>query len=316
MPKLKAAEVEFLVTSEEDLRVGHLLERELSDKMLPSVVLVGFPCDEGVRRNGGRVGAAQGPDRIRHHLYRMTPDAEQGGRFSSLLGRTRDIGNLELSGDLEQDQQNLAAIVSSCLNNRIFPIILGGGHETAFGHFLGYVEAGIPVSILNWDAHPDVRELVDGKGHSGSPFRQALTHASGACVTYQVTGLLAHSTAESHLRFLSERGGRAYRGHGLNSELVELIYRELEGKTMVSFDLDAVDQAWAPGVSAPATGGMSAELWLQAAFLAGQSAEISSFDLVELNPQFDRDDQTARLAALTVWNLLKGLCSRRVIATS
>lgn len=81
---------------------------------------------------------------------------------------------------------------------------------------------------------------------------------------------------------------------------------------MVSFDLDAVDQAYAPGVSAPATGGLDVDVWLHAAFEAGCNPEVASMDVVELNPRFDPDGRTARLAALTVWTFLRGLSERDV----
>jgi len=79
---------------------------------------------------------------------------------------------------------------------------------------------------------------------------------------------------------------------------------------MVSFDLDAVDQAFAPGVSAPAVNGLTPDLWLHATYRAGQCPSVKSLDLVELNPLFDHDHQTARLAALTLWYFLKGVSER------
>lgn len=82
------------------------------------------------------------------------------------------------------------------------------------------------------------------------------------------------------------------------------------GSAMVSMDLDAVDRAHAPGVSAPATGGLDMETWLTAAELAGVTAGVTSADVVELAPRLDRDGATASLAALTVWRLLRGLASR------
>jgi formiminoglutamase len=55
---------------------------------------------------------------------------------------------------------------------------------------------------------------------------------------------------------------------------------------------------------------MSADLWLTAAFQAGACPQVSSADLVEMNPNYDRDGQTARLAALTIWHILRGLSLR------
>ena len=85
----------------------------------------------------------------------------------------------------------------------------------------------------------------------------------------------------------------------------------VEPGLLVSFDVDAVDQAWAPGVSAPATGGLTVELWLAAAREAGRSPRVRSIDIVEVSPPLDRDDQTSRLAALTIWTFLQGLAERR-----
>jgi arginase family enzyme len=83
-----------------------------------------------------------------------------------------------------------------------------------------------------------------------------------------------------------------------------------EPDRLVSFDIDAVDQAFAPGVSAPAAGGLTIDLWLAAAREAGRSPRVRSIDIVEVNPRIDRDDQTSRLAALTVWTFMNGVAER------
>jgi formiminoglutamase len=302
-------------TAPDDPRLGHLIGRKVAEGAAARAVIVGFPTDEGVRRNNGRPGAAAAPAEIRRYLARLTPDARAGQSFVDLLEQTEDRGDVPISGVLEADQERLAALVADALERDVVVIVLGGGHETAFGHFLGYVRARKPVSILNWDAHPDVRELKQGQGHSGSPFRQALLHPSKLCQGYQVAGLLPQSTAAAHLAFLAEHRAQAIWRDGLTAERIASLY-EASPPTMVSFDIDAVDQAWAPGVSAPATGGMSAELWLAAAFAAGKSLHAKSYDLVELNPNYDRDGKTARLAALTVWNLLRGVALRGTTAAS
>ena len=79
---------------------------------------------------------------------------------------------------------------------------------------------------------------------------------------------------------------------------------------LVSFDLDAVDQAEAPGVSAPNAAGLTSGLWLCGRVPCRPRGAVTSADVVELNPQVDRDGQTARLAALTVWQILRGRAER------
>jgi formiminoglutamase len=296
-------------TSSDDPRLGRLIGSRLSEADAPSVVILGFPSDEGVRRNRGRPGAALGPGAIRSALYRLTPDA-RSGPFEDLLGKTRDLGDLEVSGDVESDQRQLGDAVGPHLSRGAFVVVLGGGHETSYGHFLGYVQAGRKVEILNWDAHADVRELASGKAHSGSPFRQAIEDRSGACRRYSVAGLQPHAVAREHLAFV-ERHGRAVWRDDVTLERIAQLYRSSDSPMLTSFDLDAVNEAEAPGVSAPNPGGLSSDLWIEAAYQAGRSPAVTSADVVELNPAVDRDGQTARLAAVTVWWLLRGRSERR-----
>lgn len=310
MSELQSPAISPPDTTDDDVRLGHLLGGDDLDVSDASTALVGFPVDEGVARNGGRPGAAEAPSKLREWLYGMTPDARRHQAFVDLLRHTKDLGNLEEDGPLQERQDTLGAVLDPLLRQGVVPIILGGGHETAYGHFSGYVQAEQDVTILNWDAHPDVRPLVDGRPHSGSSFRQALEHPTGLCRHYTVAGLLPHSTAPAHLQFIEAHDGRYLWAENISRQTVEAIYESTTGPTMVTFDLDAVDQAQAPGVSAPAVGGMDQELWLYAAYQAGRCPQVTSIDVVELNPPVDLDDRTARLAALTVMQILRGLADR------
>lgn len=297
-------------THDDDPRLGHLLTEAEPTVLDASVVLLGFPVDDGVTRNDGRPGAAEAPNRLRQWLYRMTPDARRHEAFIDLLRHSVDLGDLSTDAPLGDLQSSLGTVLAEHLREGRIPITLGGGHETAYGHFLGYVEAERDVTILNWDAHVDVRPLHDGQPHSGSSFRQALQHPSGHCRHYVVAGLLPHSTAPAHLQFIKEHDGRYVWSDDLSREAIENLYARASAPLMVTFDLDAVDQVHAPGVSAPAVGGLSRRLWLHAAYHAGRSPKVRSVDLVELNPNVDVDDRTARLAALTVLEILRGLADR------
>lgn len=300
-----------LITSTDsgDPRVADFLGRAVRLGEEPRAVLVGFPTDEGVRRNGGRHGAARAPAEIRRYLGRLTPDVRGRQRFVSLLEHTVDLGDVALTGNLEADQHALGEVVGPELRAGRFVLVLGGGHETSFGHFLGYVRAGLAPEILNWDAHPDVRPLRERLGHSGSPFRQALEHPSQACRRYSVAGLQPHSTAAEHLAYVCAQGSAIFRDE-CTPERVHWVLGELTAPAFVSFDIDAVDQSVAPGVSAPTLNGFGAAEWLDIAFRTGREASVQSVDVVEVNPLHDRDGQTARLAALTVWHVLRGLAAR------
>lgn len=308
MPEFSPTSIKAPDTGPGDPRVGHLLGTE-RDAAGPRVVIIGFPCDVGVARNNGRAGAAGGPDAIRHWLYRFTPDPRRP-EMARLVADGHDRGDLVLSGDLDADQALLGEAVADALAVGDIPVVLGGGHETAFGHFLGYANAELPVSITNIDAHADVRELRNGLGHSGSPFRQALEHESGRCREYRVAGLQPQSVSAAHLDYLREKDCRFWFREETDESLLARLYPSEGGDRYATFCLDAVDAAHAPGVSAPAADGLAPSLWLGAAERAGENAGVRSFDVVELNPEYDLDGRTARLAALTVWRFLRGLARR------
>lgn len=307
---LKPVDVEVPETGEDDPRLGHLLGTDVDPPERAAAVLVGFPSDEGVRRNGGRPGASEGPERMRRRLYGLTPDPRPESRMSRLLRRTVDAGDVRVTSDVEADQERLGRVAGRFLSEGAFVVILGGGHETAYGHFLGHLQAGLEPEIVNWDAHPDVRPLRGGRAHSGSPFRQALDHPSGACRGYSVAGLLPHAVSAAHLRFLRERGCPVLWRDEVDGTTPPELFGGLSDPALASFDLDAVDQAWAPGVSAPAAGGLNPRVWLAAAEAAGRTSAVRSADVVELNPRFDPDGRTSRLAAVTVWRILRGLADR------
>src|SRR5438105_3820550 len=95
----------------------------------PGIVLIGFACDEGVRRNGGRVGAKEGPRALRKALANM---AWHGGKL------VYDYGDIACPNqDLESAQHRLAAAVARVVGSGHRPLVLGGGHETAWGTFQG-----------------------------------------------------------------------------------------------------------------------------------------------------------------------------------
>lgn len=311
MSQLAPPDVALPDTAADDPRLGTLLGRAVEHPEEARVVIVGFPSDEGVRINGGRPGAAEAPDAIRRALYTLTPDARCFDRFTDLLSHTVDLGNLKMTGTLEANQRQLGKALGPYLKQGALPLVLGGGHETAFGHFLGYVEAERPVAILNWDAHADVRPLKDGRPHSGSPFRQALEHSSGVCQSYTVAGLQPHSAARAHIDYLDAKGADYLWNEEVSCNMINALYAGASTACMATFDLDGVDQSAAPGVSAPAVGGLDPKLWWHAAYRAGRTPSVTSMDIVELNPRVDVDHRTARVAALTVWHFLRGLVRRQ-----
>jgi len=293
--------------SKEDPRLRDFIGKNNSQ---PKVHLIGFPSDEGVKINGGRPGASKAPKLIFEELLKLTPHPVHFDKHIQLLEKTENLNLLVCSGDLSADHERLGKSTASSLSDQVFPVILGGGHETAFGHFLGYAISELPVNIINIDAHADVRELKNGKAHSGSPFRQAVEHQSGICKSYNVYGLNPASVSVDHRAYVQNRGEAVFEQSFSVDGILNRLNLFDENSIMVTMDMDAVRQADAPGVSAPNASGISKEDWLKLAYGFGNHPKVTSFDLCEVNPEFDRDNQTIKLAALTVWYFLLGVALR------
>ena len=304
----------------DDPRLGEYVEfwRDNPPTLRPNrPVLVGFPQDEGVRRNHGRPGAAAAPGAIRPWLYRLTPwDGSNGADLAAL--DLLDLSDIRIEGGLEASQEALAEVIAALLTAGCVPIVLGGGHETAYGHYLGFVRAGREVAILNFDAHLDVRPCLEGRGHSGSPFRQALEHPQRPLPgnRYACLGAQPFAVGREHCRYVRDKGGVIRWASELRDQAGRIFLRECERLAgggcpiYVTLDSDVVCQADVPGVSAPNPLGLSGSEVAACAALAGQCPSVASFDLVEINPSFDRDNQSARWAAVTIWSFLSGLARR------
>lgn len=304
----------------DDPRLGEYLQRWNGDvaALTPGrPVLIGFPQEEGVRRNHGRPGTAQAPNAIRRWLATLVPwDPITDADLAAL--KILDLGNIRMVGTLEDTQTALGAVVAGVLGSGAIPVILGGGHETAYGHYLGYVAAELPVGFINLDAHLDVRPTMDGRGHSGSPFRQMLEHPTHALPgkRYVCLGAQRHAVAREHVRYAVEQGcvlGWADDVAGKLAKQMESACRRFATahcQAAVSLDADAVHVAEMSAVSAPNVRGLSGGEVLDGVRSAGANPTVASFELVEFSPPLDRDDQGARWAALAVWHFLVGLASR------
>jgi formiminoglutamase len=306
----------------DDPRLGEVTEFWRSDHPLLTPgrpLLIGFPKDEGIRRNGGRPGAADAPNEIRRWLYRFTPwDCQADIHLAGLS--LLDLGNVRIVAELEAAQAALGEIIAAVVESCAIPIVLGGGHETAYGHFLGYAAARRKVGIVNIDAHLDLRPLLDGKGHSGSPFRQAMEHPNDPLPGehYVCLGAQPQTVSREHWLFARERGCTVRWCKEVEDSLEQAFLDQCERlaragcQVYVSIDADAVQAAEVPGVSAPNAMGLPGAKVAACARLAGSLTCVSSLDLVEINPRLDRDGQSARWAALIIWNFLIGLASRPV----
>ncbi len=310
------------MTATNDPRLASLIQTSAEALEFADVVIFGVPTDEGIRRNGGRIGASQAPDEIRKWLGRLTPYA--GPSFKHHLGSLRiaDAGNV--SGDsLEEMHANANELTRKLISQGRIVIALGGGHDITYPLATGF-RNGFPdreVGLINIDAHLDVREKKEGLHHSGSSFRLLLEEGTIQGRKFCEIGIQPFAVSQAHFEWLLSQGSRILTFEDATAAHLPQAYEECEfvitlgDRTVpvyLSFDMDCVRAADAPGVSAPAPIGFLAEEAYELAVAAGLSKSVRMFDLVEVNPLYDLDGRTARLAARMIAAFLAGVANRNV----
>jgi len=286
---------------------------------LGRVVLIGYPEDEGVRRNGGRVGAARGPARFRHWLLQggVADNPEEAEGLLAL--KVSDAG--DVSGPtLEEAQRALSAKVAQVLEEGGIPFVVGGGNDQSYANARALLaRAGTrPLGVVNVDAHLDVRPPAgEHKIHSGAPFRLLLEDERFEGENLIEFAAQGSRVSREHAEFVRERRGRILwlselRREGAADGVFQNCLGDLAWRCpaiFVSFDLDVMAGSEAPGVSAPGIVGLKAEEALAIAYHAGAHPQVALFDLSEYNPAVE-DERTGRLAAGLFYSFCLGVADR------
>lgn len=293
-----------------DTRRWHQVVRPwtVATRAEPGLALIGFACDEGVRRNQGRLGAAAGPMGIRRALaglawHQSLPVCDAGDVVADTTG------DAALSDDrLEAAQALLGQRVGELLAGGQKVIVFGGGHEVAFGSHLGIDrllagQAGAAVGIVNFDAHFDLR--TSPRASSGTPFHQIAEHCAkrGRDFRYLCLGINEDANTAAVFDAAHRLGAQWIVDRQLTPWHLETARHQLGNFIAaceivhLSIDLDVLPAATAPGVSAPAARGVSLELLESLLETVLASGKVVLADIAEYNPAFDIDQRTARVAA-------------------
>jgi len=277
--------------------------------------LLGYCCDHGVELNLGRTGAARGPEAIRTQLANLPVN------FPKTV-RLYDGGDIHCrDGDLGGAQRALAESVERVLSSGLFPVVLGGGHDVAFGHYLGisqHLSSSKRLGILNFDAHLDLRPLRPA-ATSGTMVTQiaAECRERGADFSYFCIGTQKSANTVSLFRTAEELGVETVLAKDIEDADLEPVRQKLDAflagndAIYVTICADVFSSAFAPGVSAPQPFGLRPETVLRLLRYVLESGKVVSFDFAEVSPRFDNDDNTAKLAAVFVFALVNTLTPLR-----
>ncbi len=287
-------------------------------------VLLGEPYDGAVI---GRRGARNGPAAIREalagvktHHVEMGPVGNVGdlgdlswptagdgaGADGDGTGRANATVDLDDRADVADVQALTEDVTAAVHAIAALPVFLGGDNSLTVPNVAPLLESG-SVGILNFDAHLDVREPVDGPT-SGTPYRQLFDRGLDA---YAVVGARHFETSTTYVEWLQSEGGAVVTPEEVADDrrgALDRAKRAVSGvdHLYVSVDVDVLDASAAPGVSAPTPGGLSTrELFACVREICGD-ARLAGFEVVECAPGLTADDRTARAAARTIAHALAG----------
>lgn len=284
-----------------DPRMGEIICREEKDYDAADVVIIGCPQDEGVKRNGGRIGAAEAPDKIREQFYKLTT--------FNVRRKIFDLGNINVEGSLEEIHDRYCSAVTQCLSDGKLVISLGGGNDISYpdGKAMAEVFGAKEWLGINIDAHLDVR--ADQPRNSGTPYRQLLDEGLLLPGSFYEVGFQSHFLSPVYYDYIRNLGVNRISLELLRSQnhVEEEIKQRIREKfikhseslnTFFGFDLDAVRSSDAPGTSAPSPLGLRAGEFIELVKYAAGLANTRLIEFSEVNPNYDQDNRTTKLVAI------------------
>jgi guanidinopropionase len=271
------------------------------------IALIGVPFDGGVEN---RPGQRHGPREIRnmsslirivHHVTRVNPYE---------LCRIADMGDVPITSafDLEGSHANITEFYRKVHNAGVVPLSAGGDHSISLP-ILRAIAADRSVGMVHIDAHTDTcDEELGSRFTHGTPFRRAVEEGLlDPKQTVQI-GIRGAQNSEEGWAFSLKSGMRVIFIEEFSKLGVEKVIAEVrrvtgDGPTYVSFDVDSLDPAFAPGTGTPEVGGLTT-IEAQRLLRGLRGLDLIGGDVVEVSPPFDPSGNTALVGATMMYEIL------------
>jgi guanidinopropionase len=268
------------------------------------VALVGVPIDLGVtNRPGSRFGprAVRAVERIGpyHHVHRFLPVA---------AGKAGDIGDVPFRSrySLSDSVEDIESLFARIAGAGVVPLAVGGDHSISFP-ILKALGAKRPVGLVHIDAHCDTGGPFEGaKFHHGGPFRQAVLAGvldPERTIQIGIRGGAEYLWEFSYVSGMTIVHAEEFARLGTARTIKKMREVVGGGPTYISFDIDSLDPAFAPGTGTPEAGGLSTR---EAMELVRGCAGLNVIggDVVEVAPQYDATTNTVQAAAQMLFEIL------------
>jgi agmatinase len=278
------------------------------------VAIVGAPFDTGATF---RAGARFGPEGIRsvsHLLRRYNPSLDVViFEYLSVI----DYGDVAVvPGYIEESYRTIAEGLEPIHRAGVVPIVLGGDHSIALPELRAAAAVHGPLALVQFDSHPDTWDAYFGEKHThGTPFRRAVEEGLLVPERSIQVGMRGSIYDQGDWDDARELGfdlvpTDAVRKLGMDETIARIQERVGDARVYVSFDVDFVDPAFAPGTGTPEIGGFTSREAQE--FVRGLAGlDLVGCDVVEVYPAYDPAQITALLAANVAHEFLSLIALRR-----
>ena len=283
---------------EDDLKLWQVVKDISEVQEKGGVCFVGYDTEDGILRDEGVVGAAEGADAIRKGLSELPG-------IKNL--RIYDYGNLEKK-TLEEAQEEYSEKIADIYSKGLFPIGLGGGHDIVYGAYKG-IRKAFPdkkIGIISFDAHLDIKSY-DERMTSETSFKKILDEDKN--VEYAITGFQRLENSRSLIKNADEKGvlvlEEEYPEEFTISSLKSFVKKM--DIVYVTICMDVFDGAAAPGVSFPTVLGMDSKKGRRILRALMETKKVVCLDFAEINPRYDVANRTSRLAGYMIYETMEKL---------
>ncbi|MCF8405181.1 MAG: formimidoylglutamase [Bacteroidales bacterium] len=246
-------------------------------------------------------GCGSAPDYIRNQLYQL--------KWGDYNAKIIDLGNLKNGHTINDTYFALAAVVSELINKNIVPIILGGSQDLTYASYKAYESLGKVVNIVSLDSVFDLGKS-DDELNSRNYLNKIILHQPNFLFNYTNIGYQSYFVDPASIKLMNNLYFDVYR-LGKIRENIEFAEPLIRNGDLFTVDVSAIRQSDAPANKNASPNGFHGEEACQIMWYAGLSDKLTSLGLYELNPQYDQNNQTAKLYAQMIWYFIEGFYNRK-----
>jgi len=284
-------------------QLGDLIQTYEDKENFPEVenadiAIIGVKED---RKSVNNEGCAHAPDYIRNELYKLF----RGDYHPRIV----DLGNIIQGHKIEDTYFALTAVISELLKNKTIPVILGGSQDLTFANYRAYESLGQVINVVAVDSMFDLGKNED-ELDSRTYLNKIILHQPNFLFNYTNVGYQSYFVDPGSINLMKNLYFDVYRLGNIrdNMEEIEPLARNAD---MFTIDISAIRQSDAPGNKNASPNGFYGEEMCRITRYAGLSDKLSSIGFYETNPQYDRDNQTAKHVAQMVWYFIEGYYNRK-----